>query len=158
AAVGPGDMKVSHMAVKGGQIDDVALAMGGKIKDRVGSAPRLEAEDVVTETSEQLVAAAAAIDDVVAFAPGQHVAAVVAEELVAPIIARSVDIAGAGQDQCLDIVRQDKTDGAVDCIASLTGKLDNLVSDVVDPIDVVSGPADQGVGALTAVQDVIAAT
>ena len=90
-------------------------------------------------------APSAAVEDVVA--------AVAGEAVVEPI-AGAVDIAGAGQDQVLDLVLEVVADRAVDDVGAAAGRLDDDVEAVVDEIGIVAAAADHGVAAGAAVEDV----
>ena len=119
------------VAIKVG--DDVAITLG-----------KVEHEGIVAATAGQGVDAGRAIEYVVAH---------IADDHVVQAVAGSVDrTCRRLQHEVFDIRRQCIADRCEDSVDALAGILGDHISEVVDIVGVVAGPADQGVGTATANQ------
>ncbi len=128
----------------------------GDVVETVVAARRLEDETVRTRATGQGVVAAQPAQDIVAVAAIDDVGSAVAGDGVAKRIAGGIDSIVAVKDQGFDIGRQGIGYRRIDDVGAFVDVLDDLVVDVVDIIGVVAGAAFHGVGALTAVQQVVA--
>jgi predicted transcriptional regulator len=77
-------------------------------------------------------------------------------EHVGEVIAGRVDRVTAGQVEPFEVVAEDPADRAVDDVVTFVGRFDDLVAEVIDGVAVVTGTADQRVGAEAAVERVVA--
>ncbi|MNZ61808.1 hypothetical protein D3C78_799090 [compost metagenome] len=86
----------------------------------------------------------------------QHVAATVADQYVVLLVAGAIDGGTAGQLEVFQMSAKAIGDRGADGIVALALVLDDLIPDVVDPVDVVAHTADQGIRPLAAIQHIVA--
>ncbi len=112
----------------------------------IGAVIVIPDEPVIAQTARQNVVALPARNDVVA---------AVANNGIGKIVAGAVDIAGPGEGQVFDIVRQREAGGCLNLVGAGIGIFENLVAAVIDDIGVVAGSARKSVGARAAIQLVV---
>ena len=112
------------------------VALGdAEVGDAIGSLAELE-----------LIGTGAAGQGVVVSPSDQAVGAAVADESVGEGVARGVDVAGAGEGDPLQVIRQRETDRALNqVVAFTTGFLDD-VAGVGDDVGVIARSAGEGAG------------
>lgn len=158
--------------------DDVRLPVSGSV-DRVASGQHqlldVRAEHERHGAADLVRAAACRLDgpiagiidnvDVVAFVAHHPVGAPFPVERVGPRIAgdgvvervaRSVAVGGPGQRQLLDVGTERVCDRRFDRVGAAAHRLRHLVAGIVDDVGVVAGATLHDVGALAAVQQIIA--
>ena len=124
-------------------------AIAGKVHDDIAERRSLvEHEGVVAAVADEHIRAKTAIE---------HVVAGISVEIVGGIIAGAVEISAALQHQRLHARREPAADDSEHHVSPLAGGLVHLVGRVVDEIRIVAGAAGHGVGAGTAVEQVVAA-
>ena len=102
------------------------------------------------------IGARVADEGVVAAATGENVVAGIAGDDVGVGVAGAVDVGAAGQGQVLDIGAERVGDRRLHRVGALVERFRRHVAGVVDNVGVVTGAADQRVGAGAAVERVVA--
>ncbi len=95
--------------------------------------------------------------DVVAQTAGEQVGGAVGlpVECVGEVIAGRVGRVTAGQVEPFEVVAENPADRAVDDVVAFVGRFDDLVAGAINGVAVVTGTADQRVGAEAAIQSVL---
>ena len=113
---------------------------------------------VITSSTEQCIGASSAIQAIVARQAGERIDIAVAGEHVVPRISRAVHRGKTGQCQMFDVSElagQVPRDAGVQPVSAIAGKLGDRVVDIVDPIRVITRPADQAVRPRPAIEGIV---
>ena len=121
------------------------VALVGVLERRVAGV--VDEVDVVAGPAHHEVDAAAAVEEVVAAVAVDHVRLAVAVAL---------QVGAALQDQVFDIRRQPEVGGRKNCVRSSTAVLDHDVAYIVHEVEIIAAPADHGIGAGAAIDQVAA--
>ena len=117
---------------------------------------RREARDIAADAAGEHVVAETAGQQVVAGGAREQVGAGVAGDGVGGGVAGTVEIAGAGQRERLQVGGERVADRGDDAVGAFIGLLVNHVGHVVDRVAIVAGTARHGVAAGAAVDRVVA--